>query len=64
MSKIKLKPEAIRTNKGLSQKEFCDMLGISTRVYWNRLNKKTEWKTAEITKMCEIGNIKASQLDI
>ena len=64
MSEIKLKPEAIRANLGMNQEEFCKSLGISVRVYHNRLSGKTGWKAEEVVQMCRLAKIKFEDLDI
>lgn len=61
---IKLKPEAIRVNINMNQEQFAKELGMSTRVYLNRVKHKTKWQYPEIVKLCELGNITFEQLDI
>lgn len=61
---IKLKPEAIRVNIGMTQEEFVKELGMSVRVYLNRVNHKTKWQYPEIVKLCELGKISFEQLEI
>lgn len=62
MENLKLKPEAIRVQLGLTQEQFAEKIGLSSKVYQNRL-AGTDWKAKEIAKICDLSGLKFEDID-
>lgn len=50
--------------KGLTQEQFADLLGMSGTTLSKKLNGKSEWTQAEINKACEILEIDPVEIPI
>lgn len=63
MNNLKLKPEAIRMQLGLTQREFSKLLDMDIQQYQRRLKGKTEWKANELAKMAREANVPMDYID-
>lgn len=63
MENLKLKPEAIRSQLGLTQREFCKMLGIDIQQYQRRIKGITQWRVDELAKMAREVGISMDNID-
>lgn len=64
MAKLKLKPEALRVQLGLTQKEMAQKLGISEVTYIKRVKHQKQWKSNEIVVLSELTGIPIQNIDI
>lgn len=42
-----------RVVKGYSQKQFAELIGVSTNTYASKENGKRDWKIEEMKKICK-----------
>lgn len=64
MKNIKLKPEAIRLQLGLSQREFSKILDLDVQQYRRRVRGKTQWKASELALLSHKSKIPMDNIDI
>lgn len=63
MKNIKLKPEAIRLQLGLSKSEFSKILNLDIQAYQRRVKGKTQWKASELVLLSHKSKIPMDNID-